>query len=498
MLINYRAPALADGQPSLSPRTRRASCSHPRINCCEQKPTVDPAVFKDKIVFIGLTASGLVDVFQTPFGRSRCRASSCTRASPTASCPNRFIRPASDAHARDRRLRRRGAGRAHGRAPAVLRRGRRRRWRCRAWTWSRAQRFQDGLWLNHGRSRSSAMAVALFAGTAYRYFVEGREKRKVKRLFGRYVSKDVYQQLLDNPELARARRAAPRHDGPVLGYPRFHERLPRREIRRSWSRSSTSTSHGWSTIVFRHQGTVDKFVGDMVMALFGAPARRPGPCRARGRPPRWTWSGSSGELNRKWVGEGRRTLDIGIGINSGDMIAGNIGSSSIMSYTVIGDNVNLGSRLESLNKDYRTRIIISDATRARLSGIYDIRPLGDVVVKGKTRAGRDFRDRRAVSDSGATRKPRYEDMLHSLSPLVLTAHPGVRAARRPSEERSDKAKQIGEKVKDLNMSEKDERELGEAVSARSARSSACSRTRRSPSTSPWSARSWPRPARGPT
>ena len=67
------------------------------------------------------------------------------------------------------------------------------------------------------------------------------------------------------------------------------------------------------------------------------------------------------------------------------MIAGNIGSSSIMSYTVIGDNVNLGSRLESLNKEYRTRIIISDATRSRLTGAYETRPLGDVIVKGKTR-----------------------------------------------------------------------------------------------------------------
>jgi adenylate cyclase len=90
-------------------------------------------------------------------------------------------------------------------------------------------------------------------------------------------------------------------------------------------------------------------------------------------------------LNERWNAEGRfAALDIGIGINSGPMIAGNIGSEAIMSYTVIGDAVNLGSRLESLNKQYGTRIIVSDATRATLVGRYIFRPLGDVVVKGKS------------------------------------------------------------------------------------------------------------------
>jgi adenylate cyclase len=138
-------------------------------------------------------------------------------------------------------------------------------------------------------------------------------------------------------------------------------------------------------LVFLHKGTLDKFVGDMVMALFGAPLSDPQHAD-HAVEAALDMVAELGKLNQKWKAEGRPELDIGIGINTGPMIAGNIGSDAIMAYTVIGDAVNLGSRLESLNKQYGTRIIISDATRLQLTGRYLFRPLGDVVVKGKTKA----------------------------------------------------------------------------------------------------------------
>jgi adenylate cyclase len=138
-------------------------------------------------------------------------------------------------------------------------------------------------------------------------------------------------------------------------------------------------------VLFEHRGTLDKFVGDMVMALFGAPLDDEEHAEHAVQTA-LAMAAALDALNRDWQGRGMTPLDIGIGINTGDMVAGNIGSDTIMSYTVIGDAVNLGARLESLNKEYGTRIIISEATRSRLKGRYDIHPLGEVVVKGKSQA----------------------------------------------------------------------------------------------------------------
>ena len=188
----------------------------------------------------------------------------------------------------------------------------------------------------------------------------------MKKLFGQYVSKDVYEHLVANPALARL--GGTRRDMTVLfsdirGFTTVSEKGQPEEIVRTLNEYFTRMVE----LVFRHQGTLDKFVGDMVMALFGAPLDDPDHAD-HAVETALEMVEELRRLNERWKAEGRPELDIGIGINTGPMIAGNIGSEAIMSYTVIGDAVNLGSRLESLNKQYGTRIIISEGTREHLKG----------------------------------------------------------------------------------------------------------------------------------
>ena len=382
MLINYRSPVQVNGgRPYPSYEARHLLVSQDQL-LAGQKPLVDPSVFKDKIVFIGVTGAGLVDVFQTPMGGGLMPGIQLHATMADSVLANRFIKPAPDGSRIAAIL---AAAIAVGLMSAVLpfvvaalgtAIG------AAGWTSFAVVTLRGGTWLNMAQPLA-AMALALFAGTAYRYFVEDYQKRVVKRLFGRYVSKDVYDQLIAHPD--RAELGGKRREMSVLfsdirGFTTVTESGKPEELVAQLNEYFSRMVD----IVFRHKGTVDKFVGDMVMALYGAPlddAEHAEHAVATAI----EMVRELGELNRGWKARGMPGLDIGIGVNSGEMIAGNIGSSSIMSYTVIGDNVNLGARLESLNKEYRTRIIISDATRIRLKGNYDIRALGDVVVKGKTR-----------------------------------------------------------------------------------------------------------------
>ena len=380
-LINYRAPALVRGaRPYPSYEVRHLLQSAGQILSGE-KPALDPSVFKDKVIFIGLTTAGLQDDFQTPLGKGTLPGIQLHASVADSLMSNLFIEPAPrwttpvavvvTAVAVGLMAAALPFGIAATTALAL----------AVAWAGISLWAFDRGVWVAMTQPLV-AMGLTLFVGTAYRYFVEDAEKRKVSKLFGRYVSRDVYKQLMSDPakaELGGSRREMSVLFSDLRGFTSITEKGQPEALVQQLNEYFTRMVD----IVFRNGGTIDKFVGDMVMALFGAPVDDVNHAEAAVATA-VEMVRELAQLNQQWAAEGRVQLDIGIGVNSGDMIAGNIGSSAIMSYTVIGDNVNLGSRLESLNKDYRSRIIISDATRSRLRTSYEMRPLGSVVVKGKT------------------------------------------------------------------------------------------------------------------
>jgi adenylate cyclase len=387
-LLRYEAPPLSvDGQGTRRPfpsfDARQLLLASEEMAAGET-PSIDPSVFADRIVFVGVTAEGLGDAFTSPFVGA-------------GKMPGIFMHATvADNVLSDRAMTRvpRWAnvlilfvpvaliGLAAARLPVFAGTGVSLAIMAALVTLSFAL-FTPGHW-SFLAGPLLGSALALFGGVAYQYFFEDREKRRVKQLFGRYVSRDVFDRLIEDPSLASL--GGERRDMSVL----FSD-----------IRGFTSVSeHGdpeaivaqlneyfgrMVDVVFANGGTVDKFVGDMVMALFGAPVADPAHAD-RAVATAVEMVRELHALNAKWAAEGRAALDIGIGVNSGDMIAGNIGSDRIMSYTVIGDAVNLGARLESLNKEYGTRIIISAATRDRLTRPFDLRPLGDVVVKGRSAA----------------------------------------------------------------------------------------------------------------
>jgi adenylate cyclase len=383
-LVNFRGPSvLGDLQTRSYP-----TYSFFDLETSEEQllagvaPKVDPAVFRDKIVFVGTTASGLFDVFETPFAHGRMPGIQVHAAVADDVLSNRFMHPPAAAQ---RIATVALLAIAIGIVAAVL----------PAWwatlvtivvagggIWAATYAFSHGYWINLSQPLL-AMSLAVFGGVSYQYFVEGREKRRMKKLFGQYVSKDVYEQLVAHPELARLggqRREMTVLFSDIRGFTTVTEQGRPEDIVTMLNEYFTRMVD----VVFRHHGTLDKFVGDMVMALFGAPLDDPQHAD-HAMEAALDMIEELRALNARWKTEGRYAgLDIGIGINTGPMIAGNIGSDAVMSYTVIGDAVNLGSRLESLNKQYGTRIIISDTTREQLTRRYSMRPLGDVIVKGKT------------------------------------------------------------------------------------------------------------------
>ena len=233
-----------------------------------------------------------------------------------------------------------------------------------------------------------AIAVTYIVITVFNFVREQRQTALLKQTFGRYVSPQILDHILTHPEkvhLGGERRDLTILFSDIRGFTSISEAAEPEEVVEMLNEYLTRMVD----ILLRHGGTLDKFIGDAVMGFWNAPAADPDHAR-HAVACAVEMIEETARLRERWQGEGKAALRIGIGINTGEAVAGNIGSERVFGYTVIGDAVNLASRLEGKNKDYGTEIIVSESTLERMGDGFDAVYLDDVKVKGKENAVKIF------------------------------------------------------------------------------------------------------------
>jgi len=215
---------------------------------------------------------------------------------------------------------------------------------------------------------------------AYGFFIVGRAMRQLSHLFGQYLPKELVEEMKEDPtaynQLAQNREMTVLFTD-IRSFTTISEGLSPEDL----SAMLNSYLTPMTQIIHDHRGTIDKYIGDAVMAFWGAPLADPDHARHA----LYTGLAMLERLNairEDFKERGWPEIRIGVGINTGVMSVGDMGSKFRMSYTVLGDAVNLGSRLEGLTKTYGVEIIVSETTRAAVPD-YVYRELDLVKVKGK-------------------------------------------------------------------------------------------------------------------
>ena len=183
----------------------------------------------------------------------------------------------------------------------------------------------------------------------------------------------------DGESLGPRRRVATVLFSDIRGFTSISERLQPEQVEEMLGEYLTEMTQ----IVFKHRGSVDKYMGDGIMALYNAPFDDPEHALNAIRTG-LEFQERALVVSAKWQARLGAPIRIGVGINTGEMLVGTLGSRQRFEYTALGDHVNLGSRLESATKDYSAPIIISEYTYELVKGKFPTRELGDVTVKGKT------------------------------------------------------------------------------------------------------------------
>ncbi|MCB0833329.1 MAG: adenylate/guanylate cyclase domain-containing protein [Bacteroidetes bacterium] len=233
-----------------------------------------------------------------------------------------------------------------------------------------------------------AIAFTYVGNVLFQYLGERKEKATIRNAFGRYLPEKVVAQLIDNPGLLKLGgevRFLSILFSDVAGFTTISEKLTPVELVALLNEYLTAMTD----IIAKYDGIIDKYEGDAIMAEFGAPLHDElhahKACYAA-----LEMQEKLVEMRVKWKKEGRPEMRARAGINSGQVVLGNMGSESVFDYTVMGDNVNLASRLEGANKEYGTYIMISEWTQEIVKDDIITRELDLIRVKGKNKPVKVF------------------------------------------------------------------------------------------------------------
>lgn len=229
----------------------------------------------------------------------------------------------------------------------------------------------------------SCQFVTIVFGYSFKFITENRNKEKIKQAMGKYLSQDVMRNVvsnIDDLKLGGKRAIVTVLFSDIRGFTSLSEKMSAEEV----SVILNEYFAEMEPIISKYNGIINKFIGDAVMAIFGEPiqdinhAQNAVKCA-------YEMLKKVEYLREKWLFEGKPKIEIGVGINTGEVFIGNIGTETRMEYTVIGDTVNLASRIESYNKVYKTNLLVSSSTYSHISDIADVIKISEVQIRGKAK-----------------------------------------------------------------------------------------------------------------
>lgn len=380
MLGDHRIPV--DGEVSILIPYRGGQGSFPYVSATDVlSGKVSPQVLKDRIVLIGTTAPGLMDLRATPV----------QHVYPGVEVHANVIAGILDQNIKERPAYMLGAEflilLLTGLLLACLLPAMSPLWATLLTSAVLLSGIAFNLFVWQSANLVLPLASFLFLvvtvyvlNMSYGFFIESHGKRQLAGLFGQYVPPELVEEMAKDPSafgLEGESREMTVLFSDVRGFTTISEGLDPKQLTQLMNEFLTPMTH----VIHHSRGTIDKYMGDAIMAFWGAPLRDPDHAKHALQAAMQMMSNLA-DLQAQFKAKGWPEINIGIGLNSGLMTVGNMGSQFRMAYTVMGDAVNLGSRLESLTKNYGVHIIISEFTKALVPD-FIFRELDVVRVKGK-------------------------------------------------------------------------------------------------------------------